>query len=533
MAFRLLCPRDRPLLLRIDSEEKMDSTLLAELGSSPPGATEATESDDMFLDWYASRRGQAEPERESTPTYKIPEPIESSGHILSIHGSVIDVSFQGELPRLNEALTVVNGSNTLVLEVQQILSPQAVRTLALGQTNGLARGLVVERTEKQVRVPVGPTTLGRVLSALGAPLDGQAAPVVKEYWPIHRPIPVSLELPRPAPKILETGIKVIDLLAPVAQAGTTGVIGGAGLGKTILLHEMIRTMGCKQNGVVVFAGVGERTREANELWLEMRASGASANSILVLGQMSEPAGTRFRAALSALTMAEYFRDVESKEVLLLIDSVSRHLQSGCEVSGVMGRLPSEMGYQPTLATDLGMLEGRIAVNTWSGITSIQAIYVPADDPTDPIVAGSYVHLDTSILLSRARFRHGLFPAVDPIASDSRLLDPNIVGQRHFDISMRVKETIQRFRNLNDIISMLGMQELKHEDQVIVRRARRLDRFLTQPFFSTESFTGHAGQHVPLKATLAGCEAILNGKCDDMDERQLYMIGGLEGTPVFT
>lgn len=456
-----------------------------------------------------------------------PISFSATGKILSVQGSVIDVAFREGLPHLNEALSVVNGEHRLILEVQQILGPGTVRTIALGGTDGLARGLAVKRTGGPIRIPVGPETLGRVFNALGEPLDGMQTPSVVEHRSIHRSAPVSLELPRRTSTILETGIKVIDLLAPVALRGTTGVIGGAGLGKTILLQEMMRRIGCRQRDVVVFAGVGERTREANDLWLDIRASGALANAILVLGQMSEPAGTRFRAALTALTMAEYFRDRESRDVVFLVDSISRYLQSGCEVSGVMGRLPSEMGYQPTLATDLGILEGRIAANSWAGITSIQAIYVPADDLSDPIVAGSFVHLDTSILLSRARVSQGLYPAVDPIASTSSLLDPVHVGQRHYQIAMRTKETIQRCREVHDIIAMLGMQELPHEDRVMVRRARRLERFLTQPLFATESITGQPGRHVPVADTLAGCDAILNGNFDDVDERQLYMIGNID------
>jgi F-type H+-transporting ATPase subunit beta len=310
----------------------------------------------------------------------------------------------------------------------------------------------------------------------------------------------------------------------VARAGTTGIVGGAGVGKTILLQELIRTISHKHGAVVVFAGVGERTREANDLWLEMRASGTLAKSIMVLSQMSEPAGARFRAALTALTMAEFFRDVEDNEVLFAVDSISRYIQAGCEVSGLMGRLPSEIGYQPTLASDLAVLEERIASKAWMGMTSVQAIYVPADDLTDPAVAQAFVHLDTSILLSRKRAAQGLYPAVDPVAANSRLLDPAHVGRRHYDIAMRVRQTIERYRELEDIIFMLGMPELRLEDQQAVRRARRLERFLTQPLLVTESITGQPGRHVPLEDTLTGCDAILNGEFDVVDERRLYMIG---------
>ncbi len=453
-----------------------------------------------------------------------PQPsLENIGRILTVRGSVVEVAFPGDLPELNESLRV-EGQQKLILEVQQILEPRKVRTIALGHTNGLIRGLAVERTGGGIHVPVGPATLGRLFNALGEPLDGQAPPTPIERCPIHCTTPPRLAIPLRSPTILETGIKVIDLLAPIAWASTTGVIGGGGVGKTIVLHELVRTMAHMHSGVVVFAGVGERTREGNDLWLNMRASGALANSIIVLGQMSEPAGIRFRVALTALTMAEYFRDKESREVVLAIDSISRHVQAGSEVSGLMGRLPGELGYQPTLASELGALEGRIAANKWGGITSVQAVYVPADDLTDPVVTGAFVHLDAYIILSRDRAAYGLYPAVDPIASNSNLLDPTVVGERHFQVAMRVKQTIQRNRELADIIAMLGIRELRPEDQQTVHRSRRLERFLTQPFFSTETFTGQPGRHVSLENTLAGCEAILAGQFDDMDERQLYMIG---------
>ena len=450
--------------------------------------------------------------------------MKGAGRILSVRGSVIDVAFPGELPQLNEALRVVDGQRNLILEVQQILEPRRARTIALGQTDGLIRGLTVERTGGGIYVPVGPATIGRIFNALGEPLDGKAPPTATKRWPIHRSAPPRLAIPLRRPTILETGIKVIDLLAPVARASTTGIIGGGGVGKTILLHELVRTLSRGQGSVVVFVGVGERTREGNDLWLDMCASGAIANSVIVLGQMSEPAGIRFRAAMTALTMAEYFRDMDAKEVVLVIDSISRHVQAGCEVSGLMGRLQGEMGYQPTLATELGELEERIAANTWGGITSVQAIYVPADDLTDPVVTGAFVHLDTYILLSRDRAAHGLYPAVDAIGSNSNLLDPAVVGDRHFQVAMRVKQAIQRYRGLSDLIAMLGMKELRPEDQLAVYRSRRLERFLTQPLFSTESLTGQPGRHVSLENTLVGCETILAGQFDTVDERRLYMIG---------
>ena len=453
----------------------------------------------------------------------LPAATDGRGRVLAVRGPVVDVGFAGALPGIYEALQVASGERSLILEVQKLLERRLVRTIALGRTDGLARGLAVARTGRGIHVPVGPATLGRVFNTLGEPLDGQAAPDAAECWPIHRPSP-PFAVERQALTFLETGIKVIDLLAPVARTGTTGIIGGAGLGKTILLHELMRTMSHQRRGVVVFAGVGERTREANELWLEMRESGALANSIMVLDQMSEPAGTRFRAALTALTMAEYFRDVEYKDVLFLVDSISRHLQAGSEVSGLMGRIPAEMGYQPTLAHDLGFLEERIAGTAFGGITSVQAVYVPADDPTDPGVAQTFVHFDASILLARDRAARGLYPAVDPVASNSCLLNPAYIGQRHYEVAMRAKQALERYRELEDMIVMLGMHELRPEDQQMVLRARRLERFMTQPLFVTESFTGQSGRHVPLEDTLAGCEAILGGQFDGVDERRLYMIG---------
>jgi len=444
---------------------------------------------------------------------------------LSIRGSVIDVEFSGEMPGLQEALTVKNGCHNVVLEVAQILGPEMIRAIALGHTDGLARGLSVERTGRGIHVPVGPATLGRVFNVLGEPLDGLPAPVAAAHWPIHRSGPV-FDGQRHTPTFRETGIKVIDLLAPVGRFVIAGVIGGAGVGKTMLLQELMRTASHKQGSVIVFAGVGERTREANDLWLEMRESGALAKSIMVLGQMSESPGTRFRAALTALTMAEFFRDVEQREVTFLVDNLARYLQAGCEVSGLLGRLPGQMGYQPTLAYDLGVLESRIASTAGAGITSVQAIYVPADDLTDPAVAQTFAHLDASILLSRDRAARGLYPAVDPLASTSRLLDPVHVGDRHYQVALRVKQTLERYREVKDIIAMLGMEELRPEDQQVVGRARRLERFLTQPLFVSESFTGQAGCYVSVEQTLAGCEAILNGELDTVDERRLHMIGAL-------
>jgi F-type H+-transporting ATPase subunit beta len=359
---------------------------------------------------------------------------------------------------------------------------------------------------------------------LGAPLDGLPTPST-ECWPIHRLSPPLIAQRRKV-EFLQTGIKVIDLLAPLARGGKAGLIGGAGVGKTVLLQELIRTMTDHRDGVAVFAGVGERTREGNDLWLEMQQTGVIARTILVFGQMNEAPGCRYRVALSALTMAEYFRDTEHRDVMFLVDNVFRYVQAGSEVSGLLGRLPSEVGYQPTLADDLAALEERIAASGGAAITSVQAVYVPADDLTDPAVAQTFAHLDASIVLARSMAARGLYPAVDPLASTSRLLDPAHLGDRHYRVALRVRETIARYRELEDIIAMLGMEELSAADQQIVKRARRLERFLTQPMFVTETFTGIKGQHVPLADTITGCEAILEGRFDAVDEVKLYMIGAI-------
>jgi F-type H+-transporting ATPase subunit beta len=453
-------------------------------------------------------------------------PALGEGKITAVRGSVVEVEFPGALPALNEALHLHDGARTVVLEVARHLDPHTVRAVALAYTEGLARQMTVSRTGRPIQVPVGPETLGRLFNVLGEPLDGLPAPAGEQRWPIHRPAP-SLVAQRHGLSFMETGIKVIDLLAPLARGGKAGLIGGAGVGKTVLLQELIRTMNHNHGGVGVFAGVGERTREGNDLWLEMQESGVIANSILVFGQMNDAPGSRYRVALTALTMAEFFRDVQHKEVMFLVDNIFRYVQAGAEVSGLLGRLPSEVGYQPTLADDLAAVEERVASVGGAAITSVQAVYVPADDLTDPAVAQTFIHLDASIVLSRGQAAQGLYPAVDPLASTSRLLDAGHLGQRHYHLALRVKETIERYRQLEDIIAMLGVEELSAEDQRTVRRARRLERFLTQPLLVTEAFTGHKGCHVPLEKTLAGCEAILAGKFDDVDENRLYMIGAIE------
>lgn len=454
------------------------------------------------------------------------DPSSNAGRITAIRGSVVEVEFTGRLPAIHEALRVRDGDRVIVLEVAHHVDPHTVRAIALSHTEGLARGMTVACTGQPITVPVGKETLGRLFNALGEPLDGKAPLLETERWPIHRPAP-TLAAQRRGLEFLETGIKVIDLLAPLARGGKAGLVGGAGVGKTILLQELIATMNHDHGGVAVFAGVGERTREGNDLWLEMKQSGLLAHSILVFGQMNDAPGSRFRVALTALTMAEYFRDVRKTEVMFLVDNIFRYVQAGSEVSGLLGRLPSEVGYQPTLANELAALEERIASVQGTAITSVQAIYVPADDLTDPAVAQTFAHLDSCIVLSRSLAAQGFYPAIDPMASTSRLLDPDHVGERHYQIAMTVKETIERYRELQDIIAMLGIEELSAEDQRTVRRARRVERFLTQPLLVTEEFTGHKGSRVPLSKTLDGVEAILAGKYDDQDEGRLYMVGSVE------
>jgi F-type H+-transporting ATPase subunit beta len=453
-----------------------------------------------------------------------PDPNSSRGRLVAIHGSVVEVEFAGELPAVNEALRLVDSERVVVLEVAHHLDPHTVRAISMAHTEGLARGMRVERTGQPMMVPVGPPTLGRLFNVLGEPLD-DGAPLTGERWSIHRPAP-RLTAQQGAVEVLETGIKAIDLLAPLARGGKAGLIGGAGVGKTVLLQELIRTTVSRRSGVAVFAGIGERTREGSDLWLEMQETGVLPRCVLVLGQMNEPPGARFRVALAALTVSEYFRDVQGSEVMFLADNVFRYVQAGSEVSGLLGRLPSEVGYQPTLADDLAAFEERIASVAGASITSVQAVYVPADDFTDPAVAQTFGHLDASIVLSRRLAARGLYPAIDPLASTSRLLDPARLGREHYDVALRVKATIERYRELEDIIAMLGQEQLSAEDQRAVRRARRLERFLTQPFFMTEAFTSHEGRYVPLAETVAGCAAILDGRYDQRDEASLYMIGSI-------
>jgi len=450
----------------------------------------------------------------------------SLGRITAVRSSVVDVRFAGPIPAIHEALFVTTGeTNGLVLEVQAHLSIDHVRCIAMGATAGMSRGDRVRSSGAPITVPVGPACLGRLFDPLGRPLDGLGDVDSEERWPIHRP-PPDLASQRVEREVFVTGIKILDLLMPLPRGGKAGLFGGAGVGKTVLLMELIRSTAEQYSGWSVFVGVGERSREGNDLYREMEEGGVLPNTVLVFGQMNEPPGARFRVALTGMTMAEYFRDVSRRDVLLLVDNIFRFVQAGNEVSALLGRLPSRVGYQPTLVTELGSLQERIA-STANAITSIQAVYVPADDLTDPAVANTFTHLDAAIVLSRDMAAQGLYPAVDPLESNSVLLDPAVVGDRHYVLAREVRRTLASYRDLQDIIAMLGLEELSTEDQLAVRRARRLQRFFTQPFFVTEEFTGMKGRFVLPDATLDGVERILNGEYDDVPESELYMIGGLE------
>jgi F-type H+-transporting ATPase subunit beta len=452
-----------------------------------------------------------------------------SGQVLRVRGSVVDVAFTaGDSPLLYEALEVVSeGAEPLVLEVQQHLDPRTVRTVVMQVASGLRRGAPVRRTGRPMTMPVGKELLGRLVDVLGRPIDG-GPPFGAEIprMPIHRKAPPFQEQGARREPFL-TGIKVIDLLAPLARGGKAGMFGGAGVGKTVLIMELIRTTVSRHAGVSVFAGVGERSREGHELLMELRGSGMLERTALVFGQMNEPPGARWRVALAALTVAERFRDADRQDVLLLMDNVFRFVQAGSEVSGLLGRLPSRVGYQPTLASEIAELQERIAYSRAASITAIEAVYVPADDYTDPAVATTFSHLDSSIVLSREMASQGLYPAIDPLDSTSTLLDPRVVGKEHFDIAQSVRRAIAHYRELQEVIALLGIEELSAEDRTTVGRARRLLRFLTQPFQVTEAFTSQPGRSVPLPDTLAGCKAILEGAGDSMPESAFYMIGTLD------
>jgi F-type H+-transporting ATPase subunit beta len=449
------------------------------------------------------------------------------GTITAIHGDIIEIEFRDGLPDINEALIVKKPDKTsIVLEVHEHTSNTKVKAIALGFTQGLKRGMTVEATGEPLRFPAHKDCLGRALNIFGVPIDGE--PFLESYtqMPIHRPSP-ELEEQIYASGILETGIKMIDLLSPFPKGGKIGLFGGAGVGKTILLMEFIYTIAKIYSGISIFCGVGERMREGHELWKEMQRRSIIENAILVFGQMSESPGIRFRTPLAAITLAEFFRDKLGRDVLFLMDNIYRFVQAGNEVSVLLGRLPSRVGYQPTLSAELAEVEERLVSTKNGSITSVQAIYVPADDITDPAVANVFPHLDTTVVLSREIAARGLYPAIDPLLSTSKFLSPEEVGERHYEISDKVREHLSRYKELLDIIAMLGIEELSSEDRVIVKRARRLESFLTQPFFITEEFTGRRGKHVPLSNTLDGCEMILSGNMDEIPEEAFFMIGDIE------
>ncbi len=454
------------------------------------------------------------------------------GKIVQIIGPVIDIEFEdGYLPAIFNSIKIlrvnIEGKEEILwAEVQQHLGENRVRAVALDSTDGLVRGMKAYDTTEPIKVPVGPNVLGRLLNVVGEPIDGLVAVEAEKYYPIHREPPKFVELSTKR-EILETGIKVIDLLEPYPKGGKVGLFGGAGVGKTVLIMEMIHNIAVYHKGYSVFGGVGERTREGNELWLEMKNSGVLKNAVLVFGQMNEPPGARLRVGLSALSIAEYFRDEEGKDVLLFIDNIFRFTQAGSEVSALLGRMPSAVGYQPTLATEMGELQERIVSTKRGSITSVQAIYVPADDLTDPAPATTFGHLDATTVLSRQIAELGIYPAVDPLDSTSRLLDSKIVGDEHYFVAKKVKEILQTYKDLQDIINILGIDELSEEDKLIVARARKIQRFLSQPFFVAEAFTGTEGRYVKLQDTIAGFKAIIEGECDELPEMAFYMVGTID------
>jgi F-type H+-transporting ATPase subunit beta len=450
------------------------------------------------------------------------------GRVSQIIGPVIDVEFnEGELPAIYNAVTITRDDKSiLVLEAQQHLGENLVRCVAMDSTDGLMRGLEAVDTGVPISVPVGPEVLGRLINVVGNPIDEKGAINTKKRYPIHRPAPEYEDLSTTS-EILETGIKVIDLLEPYSKGGKTGLFGGAGVGKTVIIMELIRNIATEHGGYSVFAGVGERTREGNDLYLEMQQSGVIDKTALVFGQMNEPPGARQRVGLSGLTIAEYFREEEGKDVLLFIDNIFRFTQAGSEVSALLGRMPSAVGYQPTLATEMGALQERITSTKKGSITSVQAIYVPADDLTDPAPATTFAHLDATTVLSRQIVELGIYPAVDPLDSTSRILDPRIVGTEHYSTAKSVQEILQKFKDLQDIIAILGMDELSDEDKIVVSRARKIQRFLSQPFFVAEEFTNTPGKYVPLIETIKGFKGIVDGEYDEIPEQAFYMKGNIE------
>ena len=454
------------------------------------------------------------------------------GTIVQVIGPVVDVEFSGRVPGLFHALTLeipaVKGAKkkSLTLEVQQHIGALTVRSVALDSTDGLQRGMKVVDTGQPIRVPVGEEILGGMFKGVGEPIDDGAAVSSKISWPIHRPAP-ALSDQSTTTEVFETGIKVIDLICPFVKGGKVGLFGGAGVGKTVVIMELIRNIATSHGGFSVFAGVGERTREGNDLYHEMKDSGVLKNTSLVFGQMNEPPGARLRVGLTALTMAEYFRDEKNKDVLLFVDNIFRFTQAGSEVSALLGRLPSAVGYQPTLANEMGDLQERITSTKKGSITSVQAVYVPADDLTDPAPATTFTHLDSTVVLSRSLTELGIYPAVDPLDSTSTILDANIVGQEHYDVARGVQKVLQRYRDLQDIIAILGMEELSDQDKLAVSRARKIQKFLSQPFFVAEQFTGTPGKYVSLADTIRGFAEILAGKHDDISENVFYMKGSID------
>ena len=449
------------------------------------------------------------------------------GKVVQVIGTVVDVEFPpDQLPSLFNALELDVDGEKLTLEVEQHIGNNWVRCLALGPTEGLARGVEAVDNEQPVMVPVGQETLGRLFNVTGDPLDNLGPVEPPEHWPIHRPAP-SFEEQETTTEIMETGIKVFDLVTPFMKGGKIGAYGGAGVGKTVVIMELIRNIAQVHKGVSVFAGVGERSREGNDLWHEMQASGVMDSTVLVFGQMNEPPGVRARIALTGLTMAEYFRDEQNQDVLLFIDNIYRYILAGMEVSALLGRMPSAVGYQPTLGTEMGALEERITSTKKGSITSFQAIYVPADDYTDPGIVTTFGHLDAVVSLERALSAQGLYPAVDPLASFSRMLEPRFVGDEHYRIAQGVQQVLQRYRDLQDIIAILGMEELSEEDKITVGRARKIQRFLTQPFYVAETFTGMGGKYVPVRETVRGFSEILEGKHDELPEQAFYMTGTID------
>lgn len=454
----------------------------------------------------------------------------NKGTVVQVIGPVIDVRFPDEVPAIYNALKVTigegDGAREVIFEVQQHLGDEKVRAVAMDGTDGLARGVEVLDTGEAISVPVGERTLGRLINVTGQTIDNGESLDDAPHWPIHRPAP-DFESLDPTDEIFETGIKVVDLIAPYVKGGKIGLFGGAGVGKTVLVQELIRNIAAEHGGLSVFCGVGERTREGNDLWVEMKESGVIAKTALIFGQMNEPPGARLRVGLTGLTVAEYFREMGGQDVLLFIDNIFRFVQAGSEVSALLGRMPSAVGYQPTLANEMGELQERITSTKRGSVTSVQAIYVPADDLTDPAPAASFAHLDATTVLSRAIVEKGIYPAVDPLDSTSRVLTRDAVGNEHYEVATEVQEILQRYRELQDIIAILGMDELSDEDKIVVQRARKIERYLSQPFHVAEQFTGMAGAYVPLSDTVRGFKEIVDGKCDELPEQAFYMVGTIE------